>query len=181
MRYIFLIGLAFLLLENATAQECTSSISGSVIDLHDKSPLSGATIIVAGLEVAVLTDLDGNFSIEDVCDGNYSLQVSHPECSTKGFNIELDGTLDRVFYLEHHLETLNEILLTAKTFTTKSETVLENTLDLSDLERYSGFSLGDALKDLSGVATLNTGNTVAKPVINGLHRMGGGACAQFGH
>lgn len=169
MRFILLIGLAFLFSEIVHAQECSSIITGRVIDLHDKSPLSGATIIVAGIEVAVQTDLDGYFRIENLCDANYSLQVSHPECTTQAFKLQLNGTVDRVFYLEHHLESLNEILLTSKVFTTKSETVLENSLDLSALEKYSGFSLGDALKDLSGVSTLNTGNTVVKPVINGLH------------
>ncbi|MEK9613321.1 MAG: Plug domain-containing protein, partial [Flavobacteriaceae bacterium] len=37
------------------------------------------------------------------------------------------------------------------------------------LERYSSGSLGDALNSLSGVSSLNTGNTVVKPLINGLH------------
>jgi len=37
------------------------------------------------------------------------------------------------------------------------------------LERFSSGSLGDALNSLSGVSSLNTGNTVIKPLINGLH------------
>ena len=37
------------------------------------------------------------------------------------------------------------------------------------MERYSSGSLGDALNSLSGVSSLNTGNTVVKPIVNGLH------------
>ena len=30
-------------------------------------------------------------------------------------------------------------------------------------------SLGDAIKEIPGVSSINTGNTIVKPVINGLH------------
>ncbi|WFO17587.1 TonB-dependent receptor plug domain-containing protein [Cellulophaga baltica 4] len=37
------------------------------------------------------------------------------------------------------------------------------------IEQFSNGSLGDALNSLSGVSSLNTGSTVVKPIINGLH------------
>ena len=60
----------------AMAQTCDYTLNGTVIDLHDGSPLSGATVIVAGTEEAVLTDLDGTFSFETLCEETYSLQIS---------------------------------------------------------------------------------------------------------
>ncbi len=84
-------------------------------------------------------------------------------------SISISDDDEKTFYLEHHIDSLNEIVLSAKAYTTKTETVLENTIDRDMLENYSGQSLGDAIRNLSGVTTLNTGNTVVKPVINGLH------------
>ena len=151
------------------AQTCDYTLNGTVIDLHDGSPLSGATVIVAGTEEAVLTDLDGTFSFETLCEETYSLQISHPECATRGFSVRMTGNTERTFRLEHHLESLDEVMVTARVYRTKVETLAENTIELETIEGQSNASLGDVLNTLSGVSTLTTGNAVVKPVINGLH------------
>ena len=43
------------------SQECDYTLSGTIIDTNDNSPLSGATVIVAGLERAVIFNFEGNF------------------------------------------------------------------------------------------------------------------------
>ncbi len=153
----------------AMAQTCDYTLNGTVIDLHDGSPLSGATVIVAGTEEAVLTDLDGTFSFDNLCEETYSLQISHPECATRGFSVRMTGNTERTFRLEHHLESLDEVMVTARVYRTKVETLAENTIELETIEGQSNASLGDVLNTLSGVSTLTTGNAVVKPVINGLH------------
>ena len=152
-----------------TAQDCDLTFRGSVVDLHDNSPLSGATIVVAGPEKAVVSDFDGNFVVENLCQETYNLQISHPECTTRVFTITLSENSTRTFRLEHHLEELNQVIVTGSSYITKTESLLENRLDTELLESYSNASLGDALKTISGVSTLTTGNAVVKPVINGLH------------
>ena len=153
----------------AISQNCDNTLSGTVTDLHDGSLLIGATLIVAGSEQAVQTDLDGNFILSNLCDGTYSIQVSHPYCLTKGFTVKVSGNTTKSFKLEHHLEELNQITVEGKAYSDKSKTILENTISKEELERFSSGSLGDALNSLSGVSSLNTGNTVIKPLINGLH------------
>lgn len=163
--------LVLLLLSSVTliSQTCNNTLSGSVKDIHDNSPLVGATLIVAGTEQAVQTDLDGMYTIEGLCNQSYSIQVSHPECSTKGFTVKVSGNTARNFKLEHHLEELNQITIDGKAYKDKSKTVLESELSTEEIERFSSGSLGDALNSLSGVSSLNTGSTVIKPLINGLH------------
>ncbi|MAY22139.1 MAG: TonB-dependent receptor [Flavobacteriaceae bacterium] len=151
------------------SQECDYTLSGTIIDTNDNSPLSGATVIVAGLERAVISNFEGNFKIEGLCEGTYNLQISHPECSTQAYSVALKESLTKTFKLEHHLESLNEVIISGKAFTTKTESLLENNLNEEALEGFSGNTLGDALKQLSGVSSLNTGNAIAKPMINGLH------------
>jgi len=151
------------------SQNCNNTLSGTVTDLHDGSLLIGATLIVAGSEQAVVTDLDGKFTISNLCDETYNIQVSHPFCLAKGFTIKLSGNTIKNFKLEHHLEELNQITVVGKAYSNKSKTILENTISKEELERFSSGTLGDALNSLSGVSSLNTGNTVVKPLINGLH------------
>ncbi|MFS4457155.1 TonB-dependent receptor [Maribacter sp. 2304DJ31-5] len=163
--------LLMLLLYSVTAfsQNCDNTLSGTVTDLHDGTLLAGATLIVAGTEQAVQTDIDGRFIISNLCENTYSIQVSHPYCLTKGYKVKVSGNTTKTFKLEHHLEELNQVTIEGKTYSDKSKTILENTLSKKDLERFSSGSLGDALNSLSGVSSLNTGNTVVKPLINGLH------------
>ena len=163
--------LLLLLLSSITifSQNCKNTLSGTLIDLHDDSLLVGATLIIAGSEQAVVTDLDGKYILKNLCNKTYSIQVSHPNCITKSFTVKITGNTTKNFKLEHHLDELNEITVAGKAFSNKSKTILENTISKEELERFSSGSLGDALNSLSGVSSLNSGNTVKKPIINGLH------------
>ena len=62
------------------SQNCDNTLTGTVTDLHDGTILNGATLIVAGTEQAVQTDHDGKYILSNLCDGTYSIQVSHPFC-----------------------------------------------------------------------------------------------------
>ena len=151
------------------SQNCDNTLSGTITDLHDGSSLVGAVLVVVGSEQAVQTDLDGTFTISNLCNDTYSIQVSHPHCLTKGYTVKVLGNTNKNFALEHHLEELNQVIVEGKAFSNKSKTILESTISKEELERFSSATLGDALNSLSGVSSLNTGNSVIKPLINGLH------------
>ncbi len=169
MKIYLSVTLAVLACVTSIAQNCELLLRGTVIDIHDGSPLAGATVVLADSEIAKVTDFDGSFEFKNLCEDLYNLQISHPECTTKIFAVQMVTDTDKTFKLEHHLEELNEILIKGSTYYTKAESVLENRVLLETLEDYSSGSLGDALKTVSGVSSLTTGNTVVKPVINGLH------------
>ena len=151
------------------SQDCNNTLYGSLLDIHDGSVLSGATVIVAQTGVGVLTDLDGNFVISNLCSATYQLQISHPSCSTKAFSVLIKDDTQKTFKLEHHLESLNEIIVSGKKTTRATKSIYENLVDQQTITTFSSGSLGDALNSISGVSSLNTGNTVVKPMINGLH------------
>ncbi|CAM4156662.1 TonB-dependent receptor [Zobellia nedashkovskayae] len=151
------------------SQDCDNTLSGTVIDLHDSSLLSGALLIVAGTEQAVQTDVDGKFTLTGLCDGTYSIQVSHPYCTTQGYTVKVSGNTSKTFRLEHHLEELNEVTIKGKAYQNEAKTIAKTKISTSELEDFSNGSLGDALNSLSGVSSLNTGSTVVKPMVNGLH------------
>ena len=164
--------LVVLLLAQLTtaSQNCSLTLSGKVIDLHDGSLLSGATLVVAETETVVQTSLDGVYSIPNLCPNtSYSIKVLHSSCTPKTFSLKISGDSVRDFKLEHHLEELNEIILEGKAYENKTTTVLEKNLNQETLEQYSAGTLGDALNSLSGVSSLNKGNGIVKPIINGLH------------
>lgn len=151
------------------SQNCDQTLSGSVVDLHDGSNLVGAVLTVAGSEQTVVTDSDGKFTIQNLCNGTHSIQVSHYHCLTKGFRVRVSGNTTKIFRLEHHIEELNQVIVQGNAYDNNSKTIFENILTEEALEYFQSASMGDALNSLSGVSSINTGNSIVKPLINGLH------------
>ncbi|MFD0799492.1 TonB-dependent receptor [Maribacter chungangensis] len=151
----------------SAAQNCESILLGEIIDFHDNTPLAGASIIITGKNQQTVSTNEGKFRFENLCDGVLELEVSHPECTTKFVVVTISGDSYKKILLEHHLEELDEVKVTG-TISTNTSSAQEGHLSLQEVEKYSGNSLGDALKSLTGVSSLNTGANIVKPVIQGL-------------
>ncbi|TCK69199.1 iron complex outermembrane receptor protein [Winogradskyella wandonensis] len=168
MKYLSLL-LAVVSFYNSFSQNCNSVFLGELTDYHDKTPIVGATVYIKTLDKYTTSDLDGKFKIENLCNGPLTLVITHVACETKTLNYNVTGDLFREIALEHHIEELNEV--SVKTSATKKATVTaQETLIKSDaLKKYSSLSLGDALKEVPGISSINTGNTIVKPMVNGMH------------
>ena len=164
----FLLLIAFICSIQIKGQDCKNSFSGRVYDLHDNSPLSGAAISIDGVYES-FTDDNGFFTVNNLCNQNYIFEISHPLCDSKKFDVNISKNNEKIFRLEHHIKELNEIILYGNSFEKKSKTILENIISTETLQDYASETIGDALTSLSGVSSFNTGNSIVKPVINGLH------------
>ena len=147
------------------AQECDQTLSGKVIDFHDGVPLEGATITFNS--TTMKTDVDGKYEITGLCATAYAFSISHADCNSQVVTIDLAEVSKKDFYLEHHLNELLEVKVSGKN-KSKTSSAQEETIDKDILEKYSSATLGDALKEIIGVSSLNTGSTIVKPIIQGL-------------
>ncbi|AUC15136.1 TonB-dependent receptor [Tenacibaculum sp. SZ-18] len=169
MKYIdhLLILLLVFSISTVISQNCTYTLSGKVEDTHDKSILVGATVYIKNQNKYGETDVNGKFSITNVCSGKLLIEVSHIGCKPKTLQFKLKKDFYKVIDLEHHLEELQEISVNS-TGKKVTKTAQETVLTANTLEKYTSLSLGDALKEVSGVSSINTGNSIIKPMINGL-------------
>lgn len=151
------------------SQDCESILLGSVIDYHDKTPLKRATIQTLDGSKQVISDTNGKFKIYGLCDSTYTFEISHPECSTVLLNIDISGRTEIEIKLEHHLEELEEVEVVGEVLFDQTNSAQEATLNAKKLEKFSAATLGDALKQISGVSSLNTGANIVKPAIHGLN------------
>ncbi|WP_028375114.1 TonB-dependent receptor domain-containing protein [Leeuwenhoekiella sp. MAR_2009_132] len=166
---LFCLGLLLICTLNLQAQKCNYSISGAVRDFHDGNVLVNATLSVNGYDIYSVSDFDGNYKLNGLCAGSYTITITHPECEVAEFTIRLSGDVKRDFKLEHHTEELNAVTVRGENINKGSASATEAVLHTETLENYSNASLGDALREIPGVSSLNTGSTVVKPVIQGLH------------
>lgn len=152
-----------------SGQECESTLSGKVVDFHDNSFLSGAQIYIQEIDLTAVSNSEGQYSLTGLCDRSYDLIISHPECDPVFLTIEISGNTIKDLLLEHHVEELDEVKVIGENVKEKTKTAQEQNLKLKTIEQYSSGSLGDALKEISGVSSLNTGANIVKPTIHGLN------------
>lgn len=165
--YAVLIGWSVSLYAQTDAT-CVWSISGIVLDEHDAASLGFATIYVKELELGVVSDSTGRFLITGICGGTYTLQFSHIGCEPREQIVRVRGHVNLTLHLEHHAELLEEIQLTARRVR-EAASASRADVEQQALLRSGGRTLGEILQQLPGVTALQTGPSVFKPVIHGLH------------
>ena len=158
---VFLLGTLIL-----SAQDCDKTLTGRVIDFHDGVPLKAATITFN--DQTIMTDSQGNYTITGLCATSYAFTVSHEDCNSQVVTLDMNKVSRKDFYLEHHLNELQEVKVSGAK-ADKTSSAQEETLGENILEKYSSASLGDALREIPGVSSLNTGSTIVKPIIQGLN------------
>ena len=149
------------------SQNCKYTFSGIVEDFHDKSVLADATIYIKNLNKYTVSDINGKFEIPNLCKGKITVEVAHLGCETQILELTINDDLYKIIDLEHHLEEIEEVHLS--THAKIEETSIEQSIKQEVIQNFSDKSLGDALNTISGVSSLNTGSTIVKPMIHGMH------------
>ena len=146
--------------------QCDFTIQGNVIDEHDGSELGYANVVVVGQNQAAMSDEKGWYTLKAVCPETLVLACSHVGCETVYDTLEVYANLEHNFYPEHHVELLEGISIEARSEEKESLSIMST---MYNLERALGSSLGESLTQITGVNTLNTGASIAKPMMHGLH------------
>lgn len=148
--------------------QCDFTLSGKVIDEHDRQPLEFATLYIKELGKGAVTDSLGNYFIGGLCKGTYTITCLHIGCDSIVDKITIEGDKTQNFYPEHHSHELALInIVTQKTQEKTTQTSYE--MKGKELDEKRGESLGEALKSITGVSTIQTGASVSKPIIHGMH------------
>jgi len=165
---ILLVNFSLLTSSFCFSQECDLVLKGSVVDLHDNSPVSAAVIQVVEGNETVFSDADGIFLLKNRCSGKINLKISHPNCDDLFTSVNLNKSTARKFYLEHHIESLEEVVVEESKIKKLSATAPSYTLTELQKDQFSGRGLAKALEQISGVQILSSGIVISKPMIHGM-------------
>ncbi len=148
--------------------DCGITLSGTITDHEDRSPLIGATVLLAGTRRASVTDANGHYHFQNLCPGAYTLVVSYIGYTTERQQKNLRAPEVVNFRLHPDGLLLHSVEITG---TMKSEQITQPTGRLSgqELAQTQGQSLAQALERITGLSSIQTGPSIAKPVIHGLH------------
>ncbi len=140
------------------AQVCT--LSGNVKDINTRKPIAGAAILIHNTDIGELSDNTGYFSFCHLDKKEYILSVEYMGYKSDTIRVNLKDSVT----------TLN-IQLKPAEIALKEVVVTEVLVEVSADRTYVDRPDADFLKLVSthpGVATMNIGAGVSKPVIRGL-------------
>lgn len=159
---------AMLLFPFATvAQECNGVFTGRVLD-DSNQPIVGASILLVHQARGDVTDLQGGFNIKGLCPGSYRVSVRYLGYENEEFEIAVEGTLRKVIHLKEHVSELPELVVEdEKMHTEHAHNV--TTLSAKQLAELAGKTLGESLREIAGVNSIQSGPGIFKPVIHGVH------------
>jgi len=146
---------------------CTAKFSGNVVDNDGKS-LIGATVVLTPGQAGTVSNKDGYFQFAGLCAGAYTVTVNYLGYTTKRFEITLTENRVEKISLDIAVETLKEVIVEVE------QTHVENAQNFSvlsgkQLATTAGKTLGEALKEIPGVSTIQAGPGIFKPVIHGVN------------
>lgn len=131
------------------------TISGKVLD-ENGEPLIGATAQLQGTSKGSITDLDGNYSIVNVASGDYKLKVSFFGFEEVTQDISVTGNME-VGNITMTSATigLEEVQVLADIVEERKTPVAISSISAEALdERYTSYSLADAMQNTPGVYTI---------------------------
>lgn len=141
------------------------TITGVISD-ENGLPLRDAHVHIANKTTS--TDVNGSYVLSGIPKGKQKLYISFIgyHAIEETIEISTDLTINRQLKLD--ITKLDDITI-RQLSNSKSESSNEQVLKSATIEKFSNQTLGEALKEVSGVSILKTGSTIVKPVINGLH------------
>jgi len=152
---------------SAAQDECNLSLAGRITDHESRQGLAGTTVVLRPGQQATQTDAEGNYHFH-VCPGTYQLEVRFIGYATEQAEVRVNGAVIRNFQLHPDAVTLRGA-------TVRGERVqapvpqASSTLTGQALQQTRGQALGEALQKLPGVSAIQTGPSIFKPMIHGLH------------
>ena len=150
---------------------CDLTLTGHVY-LSDTTRLdaAGASIKVDGRGIGAVTDTAGNFRVTGLCPGKYRITVSYQGFRTLDsvFTVRRNATLN--FLLFSTTQEMGSVTVTGEVLKRDQiTTAIKSILTGAQLDATRGLSLGESLKSIAGVNSLQTGPSISKPVIHGVY------------
>ncbi|WP_027000820.1 TonB-dependent receptor [Eisenibacter elegans] len=172
LRLVFLVAMLLSPPFGALAQmDCQCVLEGYIRDAEDHQPLVGAVLQLMEIDKGTVSDAQGYYRFAGICQGTYTLTIRYIGYSTQNQQLTLKAgqthSLAPIFLIAAHTH-LAEVAISDNKYET-SAVHHEQALEAKMLDRHTGKPLASALRELTGVNTLQTGPTIAKPVIHGLH------------
>ncbi|MFC5195186.1 TonB-dependent receptor domain-containing protein [Bizionia hallyeonensis] len=161
--------LYLLFLSMASIAMGQNNITGIVTDAETGEGLPFVNIYFPQLEKGTTTDFDGNFNIENLPSGSYSLVYSFVGYGTKSMNLVIPTTDTISLTLSSSAIEMEAVIISTPFHKLQSDNVMKlERQTIKELKASGAVTLGEGISNIAGVEGVSTGLGITKPVIRGL-------------
>lgn len=145
------------------------SLKGNIKNTKNE-PIIGASVYVTELKTGAVTDVNGNYEIDNLPDKNLLVQVSSVGYKTIAEVVPLASVRHKNFTLEETIIEINEVAVTGQANAIKQSKTPSpiSVVSHKTLIQGSSTNLIDAIANQPGISQITTGAGISKPVIRGL-------------
>lgn len=147
---------------------CGFTIRGKVLHDENNEPIENAYVWIDELAEGAISDEKGNFRVDSICEGKYSVKVNYIGHLEETKVLKVDKNVNVTFRMKGADIVLEGVEIHGHrdaVITTNSVSSLSG----EALDEVRGESLGNMLRKIAGVSTFSTGASISKPVIHGMH------------
>ncbi|MFD2598649.1 TonB-dependent receptor [Sphingobacterium corticis] len=151
---------------NAQQRSCDLILQGIIVDGSNK-PLAGAAIRLSTDKSIYHTDRNGRFNINRLCPGEVEMQINslgYEEVKRKVMLPANEEIRVQLQISEMHVQDVQVTGIQTEHITSSRHLIKGETK-----QEFRAKPLAEMLSQIAGVNQLNTGSSISKPVINGLH------------
>ncbi len=168
---IMIYGLLYILSGTVPLQaqpNCKYKIEGKVHDRYTREPLAYVRVMIEDTQRGTLTDEDGYFIVENLCQKEHDLTFSYIGYKTAKHHHDFHHPFIDL-YLAPDTIVLSSVVVEARRTASDMTTMTTTKITPEELSASATESFGDVVSQITGVNTLKTGQNIVKPVIHGLH------------
>jgi len=149
---------------------CSISFSGRVFDAESNQAMPFANVYIKELDKGAVADGEGKFIINSICPGSYTIVCSFIGYRVVNYQSSLVKNTAHNFLIQSDTTTIDEVVIKGKREDDHA-LISQSRIDIrgEELIKVRGATLGESLTSVTGVYTLQSGPSIFKPVIHGLH------------
>jgi iron complex outermembrane receptor protein len=159
--------------QDVRVERATRTLKGRVIEINSLLEVPGATVAVDGISASTSTDAHGRFILTGLPPSRLRLLVRAVGYEPLRETVDLaDADRELLVRLRFQIVRLDSLVTTGRATDAGAElreAQATSRLDAEAMARQRGQTLGETLKLLPGVAVIQYGPSIAKPVVRGLH------------
>ncbi|WP_010232141.1 TonB-dependent receptor [Gillisia marina] len=146
-----------------------NSISGKLVDLETNQPIIGGNVYISKLEKGSITNLNGEFQLSNIPEGEWNMVISFIGYTTKTVSFNSPSENPLIIELQPTAIEMEEVIVSTPFHKLQSENVVKVEREsLEDLRKTGAVTLAEGITQIAGVESVTTGAGIGKPVIRGL-------------
>ncbi len=145
-------------------------LKGKITEAKTGTPIGGAYIYLPDFKSGTVSNLDGEYKLENLPNSKVLVQVSQVGYKSINVPVELDSVTIVDFVLEESVAELHEVVITGLSQATELRRAPApiSTISNQQLSQVSSTNIIDAIARQPGLSQITTGSGISKPVIRGL-------------